>query len=61
MTTAWRITKQKHQSTGLSGEGARIYGGRWNPIGINEVSYKKFRGQRSGSKPLNPERLDGKR
>jgi RES domain-containing protein len=34
MTKAWRITKQKHQSTGLSGEGARIYGGRWNPIGI---------------------------
>ena len=34
MITAWRITKQKHQSTGLSDEGARIYGGRWNPIGI---------------------------
>ena len=33
MMTAWRIAKQKHQSTGLSGEGARIYGGRWNPIG----------------------------
>ncbi len=34
MTTAWRIAKQNHQFTGLSGEGARIYGGRWNPIGI---------------------------
>jgi len=33
MMTAWHIAKQKHQSTGLSGEGARIYGGRWNPIG----------------------------
>ncbi len=34
MTTVWRITKQKHQFTSLTGEGARIYGGRWNPIGI---------------------------
>ncbi len=34
MTTAWRIAKQKHQLTGLAGEGARIYGGRWNPVGI---------------------------
>jgi RES domain-containing protein len=34
MIAAWRIAKQKHQSTGQSGEGARIYGGRWNPIGI---------------------------
>lgn len=33
MTTVWRIAKQKHQFAGLSGEGARIYGGRWNPIG----------------------------
>jgi len=33
MTTAWRIAKQKHHSTGLIGEGARLYGGRWNPIG----------------------------
>ena len=34
MITAWRIAKHKHQFTGSSGEGARIYGGRWNPIGI---------------------------
>jgi len=34
MTTAWRIAKQKHLSAGLSGEGARIYGGRWNPAGV---------------------------
>ena len=33
MTTAWRIAKQTHHSTGLSGEGARLYGGRWNPVG----------------------------
>jgi RES domain-containing protein len=34
MITAWRIAKQTYQFTGSSGEGARIYGGRWNPIGI---------------------------
>ena len=34
MTTAWRIAKQTHHSTGLSDEGARLYGGRWNPVGI---------------------------
>ena len=27
---AWRITKQKHARTAFSGEGARLYGGRWN-------------------------------
>ena len=34
MITAWRIAKQKHQFAGHSGEGARLYGGRWNPIGV---------------------------
>ena len=34
MTAAWRVLKAKHQKTGFTGEGARIYGGRWNPIGI---------------------------
>lgn len=31
--TAWRITKQKHAKTAFSGEGARLYGGRWNTPG----------------------------
>ncbi len=34
MITAWRIVKEKHQRTAFTGEGARQYGGRWNPIGI---------------------------
>ncbi len=34
MTPAWRIAKQKHLSSGLSVDGARRYGGRWNPIGV---------------------------
>ncbi len=31
--SAWRITKQKHARSAFSGEGARIYGGRWNSPG----------------------------
>ena len=31
---AWRITKQKHARTASSGEGARLYGGRWNSPGV---------------------------
>jgi RES domain-containing protein len=31
--SAWRITKQKHAKSASSGEGARIYGGRWNTPG----------------------------
>jgi RES domain-containing protein len=31
--SAWRITKQKHAKCAFSGEGARIYGGRWNSPG----------------------------
>ena len=34
MITAWRVLKATHQKTAFTGEGARIYGGRWNPIGI---------------------------
>jgi RES domain-containing protein len=31
---AWRITKQRHARTAFSGEGARLYGGRWNSAGV---------------------------
>jgi RES domain-containing protein len=31
--TAWRIVNKKHAAAAFSGEGARIYGGRWNPVG----------------------------
>ncbi|RZJ57037.1 MAG: RES domain-containing protein [Hymenobacter sp.] len=30
----YRIQTQRFASTALSGEGARLYGGRWNPEGI---------------------------
>jgi RES domain-containing protein len=30
---AWRLTAGVHLSTALSGEGARLYGGRWNTRG----------------------------
>ena len=30
---AWRIVKRKHQGDAFSGEGARLYGGRWNSPG----------------------------
>jgi RES domain-containing protein len=29
----WRIVKQKHIATAMTGEGARLYGGRWNSVG----------------------------
>jgi RES domain-containing protein len=34
---AWRITKQGHARTAFSGEGARLYGGRWNSPGVPVV------------------------
>jgi RES domain-containing protein len=30
---AWRIIKQKHAKAAFTGEGARLYGGRWNSPG----------------------------
>ena len=35
--TAWRIAKQKHASTAFTGEGARLFGGRWNNPGTSIV------------------------
>ena len=31
--TAWRITKHKHVKSAFTGEGARLFGGRWNSPG----------------------------
>ena len=33
MISAWRIIKQKHVKAAFTGEGARLYGGRWNSPG----------------------------
>src|SRR5438874_11117232 len=33
----WRIIKEKHAATALSGEGARIFEGRWNSAGVRMV------------------------
>lgn len=33
MPVAWRIVKKKHQQHALTGEGARLFGGRWNSPG----------------------------
>lgn len=33
MITAWRIVKTKHSTTAFDGEGARLFGGRWNSPG----------------------------
>lgn len=35
--TAWRITKAKYVKEAFSGEGAKLYGGRWNPAGYPVV------------------------
>jgi RES domain-containing protein len=31
--TAWRLTKRKNIKTAFTGEGARLFGGRWNHAG----------------------------
>ena len=31
--TAWRLTSKKHAEEAFSGEGARLFGGRWNSPG----------------------------
>jgi RES domain-containing protein len=35
--SVWRITKQKHAKSAFSGEGARLFGGRWNSPGTAVV------------------------
>lgn len=34
MRRIWRITTERFVATAFSGEGARLYGGRWNPKGF---------------------------
>lgn len=33
----WRLCKPEHAATALDGEGARRFGGRWNPRGVPAV------------------------
>ena len=35
--TAYRLTKAKYADTAFDGEGARVNGGRWNPVGTSVV------------------------
>jgi RES domain-containing protein len=37
MITAWRIVKREHAKVAFTGEGARLYGGRWNSVGVSIV------------------------
>jgi RES domain-containing protein len=37
MKVAWRIVREKHAATAFDGEGARLYGGRWNSTGTRVV------------------------
>jgi RES domain-containing protein len=37
LTLVWRLLKKKHAAEVLSGEGARLGGGRWNHVGIPVV------------------------
>lgn len=35
--TAWRITLEKYGQEAMTGEGAKLFGGRWNPVGYPAV------------------------
>ena len=37
MITAWRIVKARHAATAFDGEGARLWGGRWNSPGSSLI------------------------
>jgi RES domain-containing protein len=38
LITAWRLVKSRHARAAFDGEGARLYGGRWNSAGTR-VAY----------------------
>lgn len=35
--TAWRITLKKYGQESMKGQGAKLYGGRWNPVGYPAI------------------------
>ena len=35
--TGWRIVPEEQAATAFNGEGARLYGGRWNSVGVAMV------------------------
>jgi len=37
IATAWRIVKRKHAAHAFNGEGARLFGGRWNSPGMSLI------------------------
>lgn len=37
MISAFRLCKTKHLDSAFSGEGAKLYGGRWNSVGVPMV------------------------
>ena len=37
MASAWRIVRARRAATAFSGEGARLYGGRWSSPGVRVV------------------------
>jgi RES domain-containing protein len=37
MIQTWRIFKTRYESDAFNGEGARLYGGRWNSVGVAVV------------------------
>jgi RES domain-containing protein len=37
VATGWRIVKRRHARSAFDGEGARLYGGRWNSSGTRMV------------------------
>lgn len=37
MLAVWRLTTARRVKSAFSGEGARLYGGRWNPKGVSII------------------------